>query len=205
MRNIKIGIIKYGIGNLQSIKNSLLTLGYRVSASANSYDLDSSDVILLPGVGAFKPAMKSIKDQELDNFITDWFFMNKPIVGICLGMQLLAASSNENGYMKGLGLIPGNVSRIENNKTHIGWSNTKLLKNNPYFSKQDAEQDYYFNHSYAYPVDENYTVLASQYLGNEFSAVVAQKKLIGFQFHPEKSQFFGRKVLKNSIDHLCYA
>ena len=205
MKKITLGIIDYGIGNLKSIKNSLLALGYRVIVSKIINELESTDLIILPGVGAFKPAIQSIEKEGLDIFIKDWFYQNKPIIGICLGMQLLAESSEENGLIKGLDLIPGKVSRIDPHKTHIGWNNTRLFRNNPYVLKPDDNQNFFFNHAYAYPIDTTYTILESKFIDKNFSSVISQKKLIGFQFHPEKSQLLGKKVLKISIDNLCHA
>ena len=110
---LKIGVLDYGIGNLSSIKNTLSIIGFRSILSSNYSELKKSDLILLPGVGAFKPAMLSIKEKGLNNLIYEMVNDNVPIIGICLGMQLLGRSSTENEYTKGLNLIPEDVYKLE--------------------------------------------------------------------------------------------
>ena len=197
----KVGIIDYGFGNLSSIKNSLLKLGFKAKLSSNHFELRDSDILLLPGVGAFKPAMKILKDRGLDDLIYDLVKENKPIIGICLGMQLLGRSSVEEQFTEGLNLIPEDVYPFEGNSCHIGWNKTSLV------SKKNiiriSETDYYFNHSFAFSPNLKYSVCETCFEEQTFTSVIKKDKIVGLQFHPEKSQNYGLNLLKNLIQDLC--
>ena len=198
-----IGIIDYGIGNHNSLKKVLEKIGFNAKISKSQGVLSNSDLILLPGVGAFSPAMQAINEKGLNKFIVDWHFYSKPIIGICLGMQLLAKTSSENGFYNGLGLIKSNVKRLNNEGTHIGWNNIKLNKNHKNFNDfVEIKSDFFFNHSYAIPCMDNSTLFETKFQGCSFSSLIFEKKLIGIQFHPEKSQLIGNRFLKKCIDTL---
>ena len=133
---IKVGIIDYGVGNLSSLSNTLSRIGCNSIISNQIMLLENCDVIILPGVGTFKYAMVSIKKYKLDFFIKE-FAQNLKVIGICLGMQLFAESSTEGGKNKGLGLIKGEVIKIKNNSSHIGWNNISLKSKSESFKEFD--------------------------------------------------------------------
>ncbi len=202
MTKLKVGIIDYGIGNLSSIKGILSKLGFSFIISSDHLALKESDLILLPGVGAFKPAMESIKQNGLDNFIYEMVNNQKPIIGICLGMQLLGRSSNEGGYHEGLNLISEDVFHFEDHSCHIGWNDTIIVrKDNLFDITSDCEL--YFNHSYAFKSNLENTVAETEYKKQKFSSIIRKGKIVGLQFHPEKSQTSGLILLKNIILGLC--
>ena len=170
---LKIGVLDYGIGNLSSIKNTLSIIGFRSILSSNYSELKKSDLILLPGVGAFKPAMLYNKEKGLNNLIYEMVNDNVPIIGICLGMQLLGRSSTENEYTKGLNLIPEDVYKLEDDSCHIGWNSAKLIKKDNVLDIPD-NQDFYFNHSYAFNSNLEYTVCETTYRSEQFSSIISR-------------------------------
>ena len=199
---LKIGIIDYNIGNWGSIRNTLIKLGFRALLSQKHEELKACDLLLLPGVGAYRPAIEAILERDLDKLIHEMANQNKPILGICLGMQLLGRSSLENKYTKGLNLIPEDVIPFEFNSCHIGWNSLKLLTNNPLLDKYN-NSDFYFNHSYAFPSNLNYSICETKFKANNFTSIIKKNKVVGLQFHPEKSQKQGLIFLKDLILNLC--
>ena len=190
-----IGIINYGAGNLGSLSNAFSYLGIPSFISGDIEELQKAKKLVLPGVGAFGPAMDRLKNLKLDDFLNDWVDDRKYLLGICLGMQLLLSESEENGTNKGLNLIPGRVKLIKNSfrKVHIGWNQVKPTNENLVFSKTGYA---YFVHSYAcHPVDEENIISLTEY-GNQFVSGLRKRNVIGLQFHPEKSQEFGLRILK---------
>ena len=199
---LKIGIIDYGVGNLSSIRNTINKVGFKAFISSNHSLLRDSDLILLPGVGAFKPAMDAIKEKGLNDFIYEMVSEKTPILGICLGMQLLGRSSTEGKYTRGLNLIPEDVYSLEDNKCHIGWNNTKIFNKFKLLEIPD-HLDFYFNHSYAFKPNLDFTVGETTYNGQQFTAIIMKDNIAGLQFHPEKSQIAGQFLLKKLIFRLC--
>lgn len=199
---LKIGIIDYGTGNWASIKNILFALGFKAIISSDHEELKESQLILLPGVGAFKPAMNAIKERKLDMLIYEMLDKKTPIIGICLGMQLLGRSSLETNYTKGLNIIPEDVYPLEENSCHIGWNSLRCKKNNSIFNDYESSS-FYFNHSYAFLTNKEFTVCETTYKKNCFSSIIIKDKIAGLQFHPEKSQFDGLDLLKRLILELC--
>lgn len=199
-----IAIVDYGVGNLYSLKSSLDSLGIDACVTGDAEILRKSDKIILPGVGAFSDAIKSLRDCGLDRVVTEEAEKGKPILGICLGMQLLFDKSYEYGEYEGLGLIKGNVRPIESviPKTlkipHIGWNGLHFPKDkekSPIFRYIDEGECVYFVHSY-YCADCNENVIATTEYGAELTAAAAHKNVFGCQFHPEKSGAVGMKILK---------
>ena len=189
-KKIKIGIIDYDLGNQDSLYYFLKSLRYKVLISKDPKLLSSLDLIILPGVGAFPKAIESLEKSGMDKFIINWSKSNKPLVGICLGMQLLCSKSVEFVETKGLNLIPGNIVPIANDKWHIGWNNISFLKST---IKNISENDeFYFNHSYKYTGNDDYVITKTMF-DNHFPSII--QKTIGIQFHPEKSQFSGKKLI----------
>lgn len=204
MRKRKIGLVDYGVGNHESVKHALQELHYRCLASKNAAELKECDLLLLPGVGAFPPAMEALEKTGLTEVIMEWFAAGKPIIGICLGMELFAAHSTENGTTKGLGILPGIVDALPNKSWHIGWNAVKNAGTDTLCAGIDT-QCFYFNHSYSYQNDDRHSILVSDLQGERIVAAVRKDNAVGFQFHPEKSQDTGRSLLKTTIEGLCHA
>jgi len=190
-----IGVIQYGIGNIGSVKNALNFLDIPFVVSGDMNELSACDRLILPGVGAFLPAMEILSNLGLDTFIQEWTKDGKSILGICLGMQLLFSQSEENGVTNGLGLIPGNVSSLKNSKrkVHIGWNNVEPIRSNSLISDSGYA---YFVHSFAcLPENESHIIAKTNY-GESFASAIQNKHVLGVQFHPEKSQDFGLSILR---------
>ena len=195
-----IGIVDYGIGNHNSVLRSIRRLGFRARVSNNINQLDESDILLLPGVGAFPVAMEKLHSLKLVDYLKASVQQNKPLIGICLGMQLLAESSTEYKFTKGLGLIPGTVEAIGEPRWHIGWNSLEAKENYPLLKASDGEV-MYFNHSFTYRGPEEFVASSSRIKSNSSTIVSAIQRdtVIGLQFHPEKSQTAGLQLLKRII------
>jgi glutamine amidotransferase len=196
-----IGIVDYGVGNLTSVYRSLHGLGYRCRVSRDPGVLDQTDLLLLPGVGAFPAAMEALHAFGLVGYLQQHARKGSPIVGICLGMQLLADGSDEYQYTAGLGLIPGNVLALAPERWHIGWNTIEVLHRDALLKPSDG-QSLYFNHSYVFEPPAEYR-LALARLTAPFTAAVRRENIVGLQFHPEKSQTVGKQLLRNVIEGLC--
>jgi imidazole glycerol phosphate synthase glutamine amidotransferase subunit len=206
MSKLTIGIVDYDVGNLASVRHTLQALGYRHRVSCDPEALDQTDLVLLPGVGAFPHAMKSLHVRGLDQFIRDRARHGKPVVGICLGMQLLADSSAEVVQTAGLGLIPGQVTAFTRPGWHIGWNNIEVIQDDPLFKGGDG-LSVYFNHSYVFHAAPEYQVAIARFDSSNmpFPIAVRRDNVVGLQFHPEKSQQDGRQLLANVVEGLCRA
>jgi len=200
-----IGIVDYNMGNLASVKNAFDKLGSKTVVESNPNKLQEYDKLLLPGVGAFGDAMEHLKQNGMDEAIIEYVKSGKPILGICLGMQLLFDKSSEFGENRGLGLIEGEVVAFDQAKfehplkvPHMGWNEMFVQKDTPLF---DGLNDpyLYFVHSYHAVCDDAYAIGKSIY-GYEFVSAVNRENIYGIQPHPEKSHDNGLKILKNFID-----
>lgn len=193
-----IGIVDYGVGNVRSIQNMLWKIDIRSELISSNKDLIKYKKIILPGVGAFDTAVSNLKKADLfrplKRFSEDGY-----ILGICLGMQLLADASEE-GQMEGLGLISGKVKKFNPSKIsvpHIGWNYVKY-KNDTFTNNLDDDQRYFFVHSYYYQCKSGKNSIGQTLYGDNFTSVVSNNlNIFGTQFHPEKSHKFGKKLLKN--------
>lgn len=203
MKTITIGIVDYGMGNHASIVNSLRELGFRVRISKVSSELDLVDVLLLPGVGAFPAAMRALCGQGLDGYLQEQMRLQRPIVGFCLGMQLLASASYEHEYTLGLNMIPGEIVAFAGHGWHIGWNTLERMQHDPLLDPS-VGQAFYFNHSFYYRGPKEYQIAVARH-SEEFAAVIRCGNALGFQFHPEKSQSAGKVLLKNLITGLVRA
>lgn len=203
MRALTIGLVDYGMGNHGSVLNALHALGFRVRLSDSIEILSDTDLLLLPGVGAFPKAMDELHKRGLVEYLRKWAREQQPIIGICLGMQLLASASYEHCYTAGLDLIPGEITPLTDAKWHIGWNTIECLHEDAMFLPSDA-QAFYFNHSFSYQGPKEYQAALSRNPGALVSAI-KRGKVIGLQFHPEKSQSAGRDLLRNVIMELCNA
>ena len=197
-----ISILDYETGNQQSVLNAVNSLGYSGIVTKDINQLEKSDLLILPGVGTFYKAMKSLKKNRLNNFLRDYALNKRPLIGICLGMQLLAEFSNEIVKTEGLGIIPGWVDSINNPKWHIGWNNIDTFENSCLEKLDKCE--FYFNHSFTFKCSQEF-IQATSSVGNENKKIVAcvkKDKTIGLQFHPEKSQKIGSILFKSLFNQL---
>lgn len=200
MNKISVAIVDSGIGNITSLYSALTIIGYKVKVTNDPIVLDNVDVILLPGVGAFPAVMKIYDTIGISDYIRTASQKNRPIIGICLGMQLFTDSSEESTQCKGLGVIPGKIVRIPTSRWHIGWNVLKPSGSSK-FLRRDMGTSVYFNHGFQYKGDKKYLVSVAEFV-DDIPAVIKYKNLVGFQFHPEKSQDAGRYILQNSIEEL---
>ena len=195
-----IGIVDYGVGNLFSLSSSLKAIGAEVLISGNAEELKACDKIILPGVGAFGDAMEKLQKDGLDVFLKQMAALGKPILGICLGMQLLFEKGYEYGEHNGLGLLKGNVVPIQTGNDelkipHIGWNELHFQKKSPLFQYIRENDCVYFVHSYC-AVDCDESLLATTEYGVEVTAAVGEGNVFGCQFHPEKSGNVGLNIFK---------
>jgi glutamine amidotransferase len=202
-----IAIIDYGMGNIHSVQKALQLFGAKTKVTNKSEEIQASDKTVLPGVGAFDDAMLELKKLGLNLALNEYIKKGKPFLGICLGMQLLFEESEEASESKGLGILKGRVKRFKETKglkvPHMGWNQITKSKNECPLLKDIADNSYvYFCHSYyPKPSNENSIAATTDY-GIEFSSVVWQDNVYGVQFHPEKSQKTGLKILENFVN-LC--
>lgn len=195
-----IGIIDYGMGNLQSVQNALSFIGEEAFISSDIETLKKADKIILPGVGAFRDAIALIKEKKLDVFMKEATDAGVPLLGICLGMQLLFDSSTEFGYYEGLGLIPGEVVRfeVEDLKVpHMGWNKLNIIKEAPLFCNLPDEAYVYFVHSYHLKASNEEVIAATTTYGYDVQIAAQAGNVYGLQFHPEKSGNVGLQILRN--------
>jgi glutamine amidotransferase len=203
MSYVTVGIVDYGIGNHASVIHCLRGLGFRVRVSADTAVLDATDVLVLPGVGAFPPAMQALHDRALVGYLRQQACEQRPIVGICLGMQMLTTASYELQYTAGLDIIPGEVVAMLGAKWHIGWNTLECINADPLLQASDG-QAFYFNHSFCYRGPAEFQAGLSRH-PEPFASVIRRGSAIGVQFHPEKSQQAGRELLRNIILGLAHA
>ena len=196
-----IAIVDYGVGNLFSLNSSLEMIGAESIVTADEAVLRGADKILLPGVGAFEDAAEKLRASGLANLLKELAQQGKPLLGICLGMQMLFEKSYEYGEHEGLGLIPGSVRPIRNvipadyKIPHIGWNALHFCRENPLFRYVQEGDCVYFVHSFYAADCEDHVVATAEY-GAELTAAVAKGNVYGCQFHPEKSGSVGLKILK---------
>lgn len=199
-----IAIIDYGMGNLRSVQKALESVGAITKVTSDSKEIGTAEKLVLPGVGAFGQAMNRLSELGLVSAIKQFIRSKKPFLGICLGLQLLFSKSEENPDFKGLGVFSGVVKRFRKHKVpHIGWNQimiSKDKKNNPIFNGIEDNAYAYFCHSYyVEPNDKNIIAAETEYAIN-FVSAVAVDNIWAVQFHPEKSQNIGLKLLKNFIE-----
>jgi len=199
-----ITIVDYGMGNLRSVNNALDLLGADVEITSEPEKILAAERLILPGVGAFGLAMQHLRERGLVEALNQKVLNERtPILAICLGMQLLGQSSNEHGQHNGLGWLPGRVQLFELTDLrvpHVGWNNITLHGKPPLFNTLADQSEMYFVHSYHYmldPDDDQSVIAATTDYGYEFVAAVHRDNIFGTQFHPEKSQAAGLKILQN--------
>ncbi len=204
-----IVIIDYGMGNLRSVQKAFEKFCSNVTVSSSAKDILRADKIILPGVGAFKVAMDELKKKDLIKPIKDSIEKGKPFLGICLGLQLLFSESEEGGKIKGLDIIKGRVKRFKEKPglkiPHMGWNRVRVKGKGSGAKILDGVKDksyMYFVHSYYVdPKDKDVILCQTDYSGN-FTSGIHKDNVYGFQFHPEKSQAIGLKIVENFVK-LC--
>lgn len=202
---MKIAIIDYEMGNVRSIENAINHVGdYHIDITSDPEVIKSAACIILPGVGAFPDAMKKLNEKGLVEVLSNEVVKKKkPVLGICLGMQLLFKSSNEIGHTKGLGWIPGSVEYMKPGEglrvPHVGWNSLILKKEESLFSYLSDDKDFYFVHSLWVNCPAQYQLATFGY-GIEMTAAVQNENVIGMQFHPEKSQKNGLEAMKSFLN-----
>lgn len=200
---MKVAIVDYGMGNIKSIISALKYLNVEEIVLSNKFnDIKSADKLILPGVGSFSKAMKNIKQLNLDKILYQAVVKErKPILGICLGMQLMSQSSEEDGFSDGLKFIDSNVKKfnLKNFKVpHVGFNQVEFHKDYKLYKGLDNLSDFYFTHSYQMQSDQNINQSLCEY-GDKFIVSYEVENITGVQFHPELSQTNGLKLLENFI------
>ncbi|MCM8796796.1 MAG: imidazole glycerol phosphate synthase subunit HisH [Candidatus Omnitrophica bacterium] len=199
-----IAIIDYGMGNIHSVNKAFQLYGAETIVTNNAEEIRRSKKIVLPGVGAFDEAMQELKKRSLISVIREELVKGKPFLGICLGMQLLFEHSAEAGQAQGLGILKGRVEQFEDKADlkvpHMGWNRLQINKKDCPLLKDLSDSPYvYFCHSY-YPIPvDNDVIAATTNYGKDFVSVVWQNNVYGVQFHPEKSQRVGLRIIENFL------
>lgn len=201
-----IVIVDYGMGNIRSVHNALVRLGCTVTTSHDAQDILAADALILPGVGAFGEAVANLAARKLvEPILHAVRDEGKPLLGICLGMQLLADASEERGAHKGLSLIPGQVRSIPVPKglrlPHIGWNGLTIRRKEPLFVDAQDGDAFYFVHSYHFVCDAAHVAATTDY-GVDVVAAVQRDRVFGVQFHPERSQSKGLALLGNFVAYV---
>ena len=193
-----IGIIDYKLNNLRSVQKAFEKVGTSAFISSDAKELSRAEKLVLPGVGAFGKAMENIRALGLEEFIRSSAKEGKPLIGICLGMQLLFTRSSENGLHDGLNLIAGDVTLFPDSVKvpHIGWNQIEIQHGSKILKSVVDKSFVYFVHSYYAQPQEQVTLTTTEY-GFHFTSIVQKDDIFGIQFHPEKSQVAGLQILKN--------
>ena len=208
-----IALIDYGISNLRSVQKAFAHLGVDVTLIDTPDQLAQAERLILPGVGAFRAGMDGLQSRGLIGPIKQAVAAGKPLIGICLGMQLLFESSDELGDTVGLGLLPGHVTKIKMQDAsyasrithhalkipHMGWNQLDLVKEHPLVNGVESGAYAYFVHSYAVYPEQRDIVIATTDYGRPFASIVGRGNICGLQFHPEKSQAVGLRLLENFL------
>jgi glutamine amidotransferase len=211
-----IALVDYGISNLRSVQKAFEHLDTAVTLVDTPARLAQADRLILPGVGAFPAGMQGLRERGLIEPIRQAAYDGKPLLGICLGMQLLFESSDEMGETRGLGLLPGRVTKIRDARDtawearpiphaalkvpHMGWNQLEVVGHHPLLRELVSGSHAYFVHSYAVYPDQRDIVLATTDYGGPFASIVGQGNVCGLQFHPEKSQAVGLRLLRNFLE-----
>lgn len=196
-----IGVLDLNLGNIGSVKNAVYELGYDYLVLQEKEQFDDITHLILPGVGSYKVAMENFKKSGMEEAFYSYVDSKRPLLGICLGMQILSDEGTEIHPTKGLGLIHGRVDKFDAKINlpipHVGWNTVKFDTEHPVFQGIKQGVDFYFVHSYHYKCDDSENMWATTDYGDEFTSAVVGDHILGVQFHPEKSQANGLKFLEN--------
>jgi imidazole glycerol-phosphate synthase subunit HisH len=197
----RVAIVDYGVGNLRSVEKAFAATGCEAVISADESVLRSAERLVLPGVGAFAACMKALRERGFDSLVQERAAIGTPLIGICVGMQMLFEVSDEFGTTEGLGLLRGRVRRFENDLVvpQVGWNRIQQRRSHPLFAGVVDGSFCYFVHSfYCEPSSDEVMVGETEY-GVKYASVVARGNVCGVQFHPEKSQDVGLRMLRNFV------
>ena len=198
-----IALVDYGLGNLRSVEKALRTVSAEVELTSDPALVLAAERVILPGVGAFGDGMAGLKKRGLDNPLREYVANGKPLLGICVGMQLLLEHSLEMGRHEGLGLLPGRVRRFDSadlKVPHTGWNQIHSARPSPLLIGLESAAYAYFNHSYYCEIEAEDTLAYTDY-GIRYGSALGSGRLYGVQFHPEKSQDVGLAILRNFVEH----
>ncbi|MFC2061881.1 imidazole glycerol phosphate synthase subunit HisH [Elusimicrobiota bacterium] len=198
-----IVIVDYGLGNIRSVSRAMEKLGAEVIVTSGLANVKKADGVVLPGVGAFRKAVKNIKDLGLWGYLKEYIEDSRPYLGICLGLQLLFTKSSEHGTTNGFDIIRGSVERLpeEVKIPHMGWNQVSYPSENTIFNNVKNNSFFYFDHSYYVIPDKKEVIAGVTEYGVKFPAVVKKGNIWGVQFHPEKSSNIGLELLRNFINN----
>jgi imidazole glycerol-phosphate synthase subunit HisH len=192
-------IVDYGMGNLYSVGNALAHLGQNWEVSPDPERIVQAERVILPGVGSFQEAAQRLQETGLADALRTYALKGRPLLGICLGMQLLAEWGEEGGLTPGLGLIPGTTARLQTGEKlpHVGWNHLAIRQSDPLLDDLPQNPYFYFVHSFVFTPQDPKHVVGDTAYGPEFCAMVRKDNLVGVQFHPEKSSAAGLRLLRN--------
>ena len=195
----RVAIIDYGVGNLRSVEKAFAATGQDAIVTSNKEELRKAKRLVLPGVGAFAACMSALHEYGLVDLVLERVTEGVPMLGVCVGMQMLFEGSDEFGKSEGLGLLKGRVRRFSNDLIvpHVGWNRIHQTRQHPLFSGIVDESFFYFVHSYFCEPEDGELIVGETSYGRNYASVVASKNVCGVQFHPEKSQSVGLKMLAN--------
>jgi glutamine amidotransferase len=195
----RIAIIDYGVGNLRSVEKAFAATGCHAVVTNAERELHDADRLVLPGVGAFSACMDALRKRGFDELVRERILQGTPLLGVCVGMQMLFDESEEFGRAPGLGLIRGQVRRFRSDLVvpHVGWNQIKQRTAHRLFRGIDDEAFFYFVHSYYCDPEPSDVAIGTTDYGEAYASVVAQENICGVQFHPEKSQSVGLRMLYN--------
>lgn len=201
---MKVAIVNYGVGNLASVARAVEDLGAEPLIANHAEQLSSCDAVILPGVGSFVAGMNGLRAAGWVEPLRQ-VAQQRPLLGICLGMQMLASVGHEGTPTEGLGLIPADVHRLDAlgcdlRIPHVGWNDVRQMKDDEFFRGVEDATDFYFVHSYAMVLTDPEWLVATAHYGCDIVAAVRKGRIFGCQFHPEKSSAAGRQLLRNFLD-----
>ena len=196
-----IAIIDYGAGNLRSVTNALVKLGYQPKVTREPEDVLNASAVFFPGVGAAADAMQSLRDSGMDEAIREVIREGQPVFAVCVGMQALLSSTEEGGRNECLGIIPGTVKRLPAGLKvpHIGWNQVKQMARHPIFEDIPDESNFYFVHSYYAEPEDTTVVAGTTEYGVTLCSVLIKDNLVATQFHPERSGTIGLRMYDNFL------
>jgi glutamine amidotransferase len=196
---MNVAIIDYGVGNLRSVEKAFLATGCDAIVTGDKAELLKAEKLVLPGVGAFAACMNALAERDLTEFVRERAKAGVPLLGVCVGMQMLFEESDEFGLSKGLGLLRGRVRRFNNELVvpQVGWNQITQRRVHPLFEGIDNNSFCYFVHSYFCEPANAETIIGETEYGRTYASVVGEGRICGVQFHPEKSQSVGLKLLAN--------
>ncbi len=194
-----IAIIDYGVGNLRSVEKAFTSQGINAVVTREEKVLRDADKLVLLGVGAFGYAMESLRNLGFDQLVVEAADAGKPIIGLCVGLQMMFEEGHEFGVHRGLGLLPGRVVKFADGVRvpHVGWNQVEFKRKHPVFGELPDQSFFYFVHSYFVEPTEASCVMGETEYGARFASICGRDNVIGVQFHPEKSQATGLKLLRN--------